>query len=149
MKTIALSKSEFLKKDSLEELYNECKAWLSRIDLCLDDLKITQNIFDQYFSDMTTVHKLGELNLIKKGLTDLLNKLNNIQGTISKQERQVFEIIENEFSHDEQAFRDQHEKLKGTVETLEKEMKEIKKSVFNFTEEVMKKKKKKEKIFIA
>ena len=148
MKTITLSKSEFLKKDSLEGLYNECKVWLSGIELCIVELKFTKSIFDQYFSDIATIHKLGELDLIEKELSNSFIKLNNAHTKIRTQEKQVFEIIENEFSHDEQAFRDQHEKLKETIESTQNEIKGIKKKVFSFTEETMRKKKKKEKRFI-
>lgn len=149
MTTKTLTKSEFLKKESLEQLYDECKIWLSEIELCIVDLKFIQDIFDEYYSDMTTVHKLGELNFLKKELNALSVKLNNMQKKLMGQEKQVFEIIENAFSHDEQAFRDEHENLQGTVQLLQIEMKELKKKVFLYSEEVMKKKKKREKIFIS
>ncbi len=148
METKILSKSEFLKKESLEELYNECKLWLSEIALCSVDLKFTEGIFDEYFSDMTTEHKLSELKLLKKELNDLSIKLTKMQNKIIGQEKQVFELLENAFAHDEQVFRDEHENLQGTIHLLLSEMKELKKRIFLYSEEVMKKKKKHEKIFI-
>lgn len=149
METSTLEKSEFLLKDNLEDMYDQCKQWLSETEFWSDELKFLNDLFTQYFSDMTTAHKLGELDSIKKTLALSSTKVKEIHQKISKQEEQVFELIENAFSHDEQAFRDSHDVLGKELDTLHSEIRELKKKIFSFAEEVLKKKKSKEKKYLV
>lgn len=145
----ALEKSEYLLKEDLEDFYDRCKQWLSETEFWSDELRFLQNLFSQYFSDMTTAHKLGELDAITKNLGLSSTKVKDIHEKIFKQEEQVFELIENAFSHDEQAFRDSHEVLKKELETLHSEIRELKKKIYSYAEEVMKKKRSKEKKYLV
>lgn len=145
METIIKSKSEFLPKDAIEDLYRQCQLWLSETKFSADELKFLQNIFDQYFYDIVAEHKQEELELMEKKLFRATHKTQKFQEKIMKQEEQVFEIIENAFSHDEQAFRDEHEKLKKELKEMNIEIHALKRKVFRFAEEAMVKSKLREK----
>lgn len=143
MEPLISSKSEYLLQPDLYHLHRESVKWLSEIDFWNIELNFFRNVLDKIFLNIETPKEMDNLiRLQKKIIHAKIEVLDKIFQDIADHEGKLSELLENEFSHDEQQYRNAHQDYENQINSFLRDFQFLKKEVFEFVEGIIRQKKK-------
>lgn len=143
MEPLISSKSDYLFQPALGDLHQISVKWLSEMKFWDIELDFFKNLLDKYFLSIATSREMDNLEqLQKKIIHTKVEVLDRIFQEVMDHEKKLSELVENEFSHDEQEYRDVHKDYEEQIISFKKEFQLLKKEVFGFVEGIIKQKKK-------
>lgn len=129
--------SDFLKRTAWEELYVLTQHWKSDLDFYKDEMQFLNNLINKYFIWMTKDENIDKVRLMVVNLSKLEKQRILLATDIKKHLSHIAGIMESAFTHNEQAFRDEHAALEEKMVLLIKDIRKVKKEVFAITEHIM------------
>lgn len=130
-------KSDYMHEASNESLFALTEHWQSDMAFYTDEIAFLQGLFDKYFVLMSKEDKIDLVQAEANELIKLNETCNSLKQRMEKHLEHLEELEENAFSHDEQAFRDEHAKLEDEFSAFVKRYREVKRNVFTISEEAM------------
>ena len=139
MKLRVRPKSDYLHKASFDELHAVTLEWVSEINLLNDELRFFQHLIDKYIVKMVEEEQINHVqSIVDQILHYSDNDLKEISDKIKLHESHLLNLIEDSFSHDETAFRKEHDQLEDEISTFMENFKAFKKDIFSVIEDVLK-----------
>jgi hypothetical protein len=130
-------KSTYLHSASWDELYTITKHWQSESDFYNYEINFLKKLIDKYFIWMTRKENIAQVRKLVIQLSTLEHEHQEIGNAILKHLNHITAYLENAFSHDEQLFRFEHSVLLQRIEEFTNEFRNVKKEVFEISEEVL------------
>ena len=127
-------KRQYLLGASLETLHFETREWIEEVRFWFDELIIFGDMVNQkiaYDNVENQIHK--ELELYLSSLLDRL--FNSTLYELLKHEKYLSRVLSMNHTANEGAYRERHKTMAQNMIRLKKEIKEIKKRVFEFLEQ--------------
>lgn len=139
-------KGNYIFETDWQELYVLTEHWKSDLLFYTDDLMFLNHLIDKYFMWMAKKENIDlvretEVNLIEtdKQCDSLLNKTNEHLAHLAN-------LINAPFKYDSHEFRTEHDQLEDDISNFVKTVREIRKNIFEVTEQVINSEKYVEKI---
>lgn len=129
--------NDFLYTANWQEIYTLTKHWKSDIEFYAYELNFLKNLTNTYFIWLNEDKNIIKVEKLIKTLKDLDKECNSLLEGIQKHLEHISALLENAFIYDEHTFRDEHAVLEEKLVTFNKTFKEVKKLVFESTEEVL------------
>lgn len=137
MENLPSTTSDFLLRESLNDLHKNSRQWVSEVDLWKTELNFFQKLLDKYCTKVTTYQgkkQLGHLqNLITYYQGELLDEFAK---AVRKHEKYLSRILDGSET-DEEAYRVKHEIIEDKIATFRIRFKDYKKELFGFIEGLM------------
>lgn len=130
-------KSDYLHKASFEDLYILTEHWKSDIEFYRDESRFLRILVDKYFIWLIKDGNIEKVQLLSNKLSKIIEQKKGLYNKLNLHLKHLEELIDNPFSHDENVFRDDHEKLENELTEFIRNFKAIKKEVFSMTEHVI------------
>ncbi|MGI9543418.1 MAG: hypothetical protein ACR2MX_09175 [Cyclobacteriaceae bacterium] len=137
MENLPSTTSDFLLRESLNDLHKTSRQWVSEVDLWKIELDFFQKLLDQYCTKVTTYQgkkQLGHLqNLITYYQGELLDEFTK---AVRKHEKYLTRVLDGSVS-DEESYRVKHEIIEDKINTFRIRFKDYKRELFEFIEGLM------------
>ncbi|MGE0561716.1 MAG: hypothetical protein AB7O47_07865 [Flavobacteriales bacterium] len=129
--------NNFIQSASWEELHVLTDKWKSDLEFYNFELSFLHKLIDKYYIWLSDEELINEVEQSASKVFTADKLRNTLSFSILKHLRHIEEIMENEFSHDAQAFRNEHEELENKFSSFCKNFQLLKKEVFMLTEQVL------------
>lgn len=130
--------AKLIEISSLEELHLATKEWLSELNFMADEVKFLRDLIDHYFAKLISSERIEHTKEIVVGIARFRDmQLGKVQEMLLQHERNLANIADNDVPLEEEAYREEHERLWKEMSQLHKAYKAIKKDVFQFTEKAI------------
>lgn len=130
-------KSDYLQTASWENIYVLSEHWQSDLYFFRDEIRFLDTLFSKYFIWMTKEENISKIQNLVTQLEGLKKKNEELSNQLNTQFSHITLLMENAFSHDDQKFRDEHEKLEENITKFFKDFRALKKEVFEIMEHVL------------
>ncbi|MDX1446705.1 hypothetical protein [Lishizhenia sp.] len=130
-------KSDYLQKASWVNLYVLTKYWESDIAFYKDEIRFLYGLIDKYFIWMTDEEHVEEVGKLSRELNRLGTVFKALTTQMKEHRAKMSLLLENEYSHEEEVFRAEHEVLEDEFKKATIDFRTLKRRVFEVTEKVM------------
>ena len=135
MKTII---ADVALEDELQELYILSNHWISDINFIEDETRFLKNVVDKYLAPILKDDQLAKANDFNKNLLQLEANIPALKTEISDFLKFIKPMINESNQEIGINLLEKFTTLEAEMKTLFESVKQIKKSLFSFTEEIMK-----------
>ncbi|MCB0397656.1 MAG: hypothetical protein KDD36_13460 [Flavobacteriales bacterium] len=138
METLVIRpKSDFMQVAAWDSLYALTEHWKSDMDFFKDEINFLDILLGKYFIWLTRDDNVHDVQPLLKEVDDMRALCKGLASRVDLHLLRLSHLIENAFSHDEQAFRDEHEKLENDLASFTGAFRNLKQKVFGITKKVM------------
>ena len=131
-------KGDYINEASWEELYHLTQYWQSEMDFYSDEMHFLYKLINQFFAQLLEHENIRSLQLMIKKIAETEIVVQDIQKSISSHLSQFKTLIHDSSDQQVDSIRGDHAELENRVSNLESHFKNMKKEIFELTEEVMK-----------
>jgi hypothetical protein len=138
METLGM-KSDYILEASLKDLYSQCNFWLSEIALWNIELAFFRKLIRKYGVELDTKQDKDEIENYTE-LNDYYKNrlLREVKEKVEAQNRELYVLMRDSKSQNENDFRDKQKDLLKIIGTFEIEFKNFKKEFLTFIEKELK-----------
>ena len=129
--------NDYLYTANWNEVYVLTEHWKSDMAFVADELHFLDDLISKYFIWLTAEENVSKVQELVAQVHKLKERRNELEANINRHLMHIEELMENAFSHDEHQFRDEHVKLEEEMTRLTNDFKNLKKQVFEVTENVI------------
>ena len=130
-------KANYFEEADWEELYVLGEHWKSDLEFYNDELTFLNHLIGKYFVWLIKDDHIQQVEKTSAKLSKLQQRRTDISQLINKHLAHIEGFIENPFTHNEQDFRKEHQKLEDNIVSFVKDFKTLKKEIFSITEKVL------------
>ena len=130
-------RGDYIEEASWEELYHLTQRWQYEMEFYSDEMRFLYKLINQFFSQLLEHENIRSLQLMIKKIAETEIIVEDIQKSITDHLSQFKNLIHNTSVEREDALRADHSELENKVTELENRFKNMKREVFELTEEVM------------
>ena len=123
----------------LQELYILSKHWTSDVCFAEDEIRFLKNVLHKYWDATLSNEQLSEVEAVKRALINLEFDIPCLKGEIKEFLKFIEPMIKRSETEIGINLLDKYTKLQAEIEALFAAVKIVKKSLFSFTEDLMKK----------
>ncbi|MBD3638815.1 MAG: hypothetical protein HUJ25_15790 [Crocinitomicaceae bacterium] len=136
-------KSDYMLQADTEALYVLTEHWNTDIDFYKDELKFLEDVIEEHFLWIIQSGKMPLVQVLKEQIGEAKTEVRKLDEQIKKHLMHLEELMENAFTHDEQKFREEHEKLEEKFGAFVKFFRELKTNLYSTVKDGIDKEKRK------
>ena len=111
-------KSKYLNQPDLNELFVECKNWLSEIAFWKDEVEFLKGIPHRYIEKITDENEIINLKFLMGRINgELSDELNTLEERVTAFQSMLTSLVQNSFVFDEQRCRQEYKTLTTRIES--------------------------------
>lgn len=126
----------YMNQPDSTQLYLLTRNWQSDVSFYLDKLRFFRHFVDQKLIWLQDEKLIKELQILQKNLLSTVRYCQKINDDMKVHLAHYQELNENPFSHNEEAFRTEHDKLEKQVTEFTRDFRLLKKDVIDLVEKV-------------
>ncbi len=137
METRIRPKSDYMQAAGWQQLHVLSEKWLSELSFYRDEIRFLKDVVNKYFIWLVADEKMDTLTHLSQRLIKIEEVNQYLLETTNKHMGHLVDLIENSFSHDEQAFREEHSTLEDRIAGFEQDFMVLKSDIFTITKKVI------------
>ncbi len=127
---------------ALKEIHLETLEWKSCLQFIKGEIQFINQLLNSYVFEPNTLNLFERLQEYKEQITTTEEEIKSIDQSIRKHESLLGEILEFNFVSNDHSYYQEHELIKITFNQFYKDYRQLKASIFGYTGNILKKKKK-------
>ena len=131
-------KSNYLLDAEWQELHALTSHWQSDIAFFGDELRFMELLIDRYFTSLVDQNHIAITKDVAAKLSHIKKIHDSLYQKVLKHLKHVENFMVNPFASDASAFRNEHATLEDELVSFVKNFRDIKRSVFQLTDQVIK-----------
>lgn len=128
-------------ENSWARLFVLAEHWQSDMQFFSDELRFLRSLVDKYFLWLIDENHIEATKKMATKLGKIEKNRSRLDLSVGNHLKHLTNLIENPFAHDAQSCKDEHAKLEDWLADFSKDFREVKKGIFQLTEQVMESKK--------
>lgn len=131
-------KSDFIHRATWEQLYVLTEHWKSDLEFYGDEIKFFKALINKYFMLLVSGKDVSEVQRLVKKITSFDKNQKTMIDDVTRHLSHIAKLLDNSFPDNEQKFKDEHANLENKWVGFVKDFKELKRTLFNVLEEILK-----------